>query len=120
MHRFWLGLAVAVAAGVPAAAQDAAAVVKKAIDAHGGADALNKTKTARSKGKGTIILADRTYEFASASVYSIPDKFKLEMAADIGGQKLVATQLVNGNRGIHAMVPRSVLAELKKRPAFLE
>ena len=30
------------------------------------------------------------------------------------------TQFVNGNRGIHAMVPRSVLAELKKRPAFLE
>ena len=30
------------------------------------------------------------------------------------------TQYVNGNRGIHAMVPRSVLAELNKRPAFLE
>lgn len=30
------------------------------------------------------------------------------------------TQFVNGNRGIHAILPRSVLAELKKRPAFLE
>ena len=45
---------------VPAAAQDTAtAVVKKAIDAHGGADALNKSKTARAKTEGTMTIENR-------------------------------------------------------------
>jgi hypothetical protein len=98
MHRFWLGLAVAVAAAAPAAAQDAAAVVKKAIDAHGGADALNKTRTARAKGTGTLTLLGQDHEFASASVYALPDRFKLELAADINKLKLTATQVVNGKQ----------------------
>jgi hypothetical protein len=98
MRKFWLGLAVAVAAAAPAAAQDAAAVVKRAIDAHGGADALNKTRTARAKGKGTLTLLGQDHEFASASVYALPDKFKLELAAEINKLKLTATQVVNGKQ----------------------
>jgi hypothetical protein len=96
MHRFWLGLAVAVAAAAPAAAQDAAAVVKKAIDAHGGADALNKTRTARAKGTGTLTLLGQDHEFASASVYALPDRFKLELAAQVVNGKQVKVKTVLG------------------------
>jgi hypothetical protein len=98
MHKCLLGLAAAAVAVTPLPAQDAVAVVKKAIEAHGGADALNKTRTARSKTKGTITLNDQTIELVSSSVYSIPDKFKTELAADIRGLKLTALQLVNGKQ----------------------
>jgi hypothetical protein len=98
MHRYWLVLAVAVAAAFPAAAQEAALVVKKAIEAHGGADALNKTRTARTKSTGILTLLGQDYEFVSASVYALPDRFKLELAADIRGLKLNATQIVSGKQ----------------------
>jgi hypothetical protein len=88
-----------VLAAAPAAAQDAAvAVVKKAIDAHGGTAALNQTRTARAKTEGTLTLAGGVGEvkFVSAAVYALPDKFKLEMAAEVRGLKMTALQLVNG------------------------
>ena len=89
---------VALLAAPIAFAQDAAvAVVKKAIEAHGGADALNKSKIARAKTKGTMNVAGvGDVEFVSTSFYSLPDKFKLEMAAEIRGLKLTAMQMVNG------------------------
>lgn len=101
MHKTVLGLTAAVVLAAPAAAQDpavAVAVVKKAIAAHGGAEALNKTKTGRSKSKGTMTVFGQDIEFVSTSVYSIPEKFKLEMAAEIRGLKLTATQVVNGKQ----------------------
>lgn len=88
-----------VLAAVPAVAQDAAvATVKKAIDAHGGTAALNKSKTARAKTEGTMSLPGGVGEvkFISAAVYALPDKFKLEMAAEVRGLKMTALQVVNG------------------------
>lgn len=96
MRRFLFAGLFALTLALPAAAQaDPKAVVEAAIKAHGGADALNKSKTARAKSKGTIQIAGQgEVEFVSAAVYSIPDKFKLEMAADVRGLKLTATQYV--------------------------
>jgi hypothetical protein len=96
MARALLAGFVALALALPAAAQaDPKAVVETAIKAHGGADALNKSKTARAKSKGTLVISGQgEAEFVSTAVYSIPDKFKLEMAADVRGLKLTATQYV--------------------------
>lgn len=49
--------------------------------------------------------------------YGLPfhDAYRLcSVAADMH-----VTQFVNGNRGIHAMLPRACLAELKQQPGFL-
>jgi hypothetical protein len=98
MHKYLLGLAAAAVAVSPLPAQDAAAVVKKAIEAHGGADALNKTRIARSKTKGTITSGDQNIEIISSAVYSLPDKFRTEMAAEVRGLKLTILQVVNGKQ----------------------
>jgi hypothetical protein len=94
-----LSLAVALAVAAPAAAQeDAPAVVKKAIAAHGGADALNRTRVARTAGTGTMTLNGLKIDFTATSVFSGYDRFRLEMNAQVAGLKLTAVQVLNGKK----------------------
>src|SRR5262245_18178718 len=97
MRRWVLGLAVAfVAAGAAAADEKAETVVKKAIDAHGGADALNKYKAGKLKLKGEVSVMGMDFEFTGTVSYMLPDRYKLEVNANIGGMKLVINQVVKG------------------------
>ena len=84
------------AAGVAAADEKAEAVVKKGIEAHGGADALNKYKAGKMKMKGDISLMGMDIEFTGTLQYSMPDRFKLEVNAEVMGMKLVVNQTVKG------------------------
>ena len=97
--RCWvLGLAVAlVVAGTAAADEKAEVVVKKAIDAHGGADALNKYKAGKFKLKGEISVMNMEFEFTGTVSYMTPDRYKLEVNAEIMGMKLVINQVVKGD-----------------------
>jgi hypothetical protein len=98
MRRLFLGLAVALTcAGLAAAADEkATAVVNKAIEAHGGADALNKYKAGRMKMKGDISVLGMDLEFTGTLSYMMPDKFKMEMNSEVMGQKLVIHHTVKG------------------------
>jgi hypothetical protein len=100
MRHWILGLAVVFAAASAAAADEKAeAVVKKAIEAHGGAAALDKYKAGKSNMKGEMtlpMLGD--VAFSGKVAYMSPDKYKLDIELEIMGQKLVATQVVNGDK----------------------
>jgi hypothetical protein len=97
MRRWFLGLAVAlVAAGIAAAEDKAEAVVKKAIDAHGGADALNKYKAARFKMAGDLSIMGMDIEFTGSLAYNLPDRYRLEIEMEVMGQKAVFEQVVKG------------------------
>ena len=99
MRRWFLGLAVAlVAAGAAAADDKAEAVVKKAIEAHGGADNLNKYNGGRFKMTGDLSVMGMDIEFTGNLVYNLPDRYKMEMHADIAGMKLVIEQVVKGDK----------------------
>jgi hypothetical protein len=88
-------------------AQDnAAAVVKKAIEAHGGTDALTKAKTAKSTSKGVITMAGNKVDYTANATYSLPDLYKLEVTGEIAKLKLISTQVLN-NKKVKA---RSTLA----------
>ncbi len=81
----------------PAFAQDdAAAVVKKAIAAHGGADALNKYQAGSYKVKGDMSVFGMDIDFTGAMTYQVPDKYRMEINAEVMGQKLAVVQVVNG------------------------
>ena len=97
MRRWFLGLAVAlVAAGAAAADDKAEAVVKKGIEAHGGADALNKYKGGRMKMTGEVSILGMNLEFTGSLAYSLPDRYRLQMSLEVMGQKLDIQQLVKG------------------------
>jgi outer membrane lipoprotein-sorting protein len=99
MRRLFLGLAVALAAAGLAAADDKAeAVVKKAIEAGGGADALNKYKAGRLKMSGDVSIGGMDYEFNGSLAYMTPDRYRAEITADIMGMKVVMQQMVKGEQ----------------------
>jgi hypothetical protein len=97
MRRWVLGLAVAfAAAGAATADEKIEAVVKKGIEAHGGADALKKYKAGQCKMKGDISMMGMSFDFTGKLTFNMPDRFKMEIDADIMGMKLHAVQIVKG------------------------
>jgi hypothetical protein len=98
MSRWLIGLAVAVVAVAPATADDAKAIVEKAITAHGGADALNKFKAGSYKMKGQMIVFDMELDFTGDIIYELPNKFRMALDADVSGQKLAIVQVVDGDK----------------------
>src|SRR5262245_51824487 len=94
-----LGLAISlVAAGAVSADDKAVTVVKKAIEAHGGADTLNTYKAGRFKLSGDIVIAGTEVEFTGSVAYHLPDRFRLTMSGTYMGEKLLIEQVVNGEK----------------------
>ena len=99
MRRWLLGVAVALAAAGAAAADDKAeAVIKKAIEAHGGADALNKYKAARFTMKGEMAIMGMDVEISGDMAYR-PDSFRMSINLTVMGQQIAVHQVVNGEKG---------------------
>jgi opacity protein-like surface antigen len=99
MRRWLLGIAVVfVAAGVAAADEKAEAVVKKGIEAHGGAEALNKYKAGKFNMKGDLSVLGMDLEFTGNIIYSMPDRFRLEVNTEVMGMKMTINQTVKGDK----------------------
>ena len=129
MRPWILGLVVAVAGASAAAADEKAeAVVKKAIEAHGGADALNKYKAGKFNMKGEMTIMDMDIPFTGKMAFMAPDRFKLEMEAEFMGQKMTTHQTAVGEKarskvvfgGMVVPVPESEKEELKMGVALQE
>ena len=99
MRHWFLGLTVAlVAAGAAAADEKATAVVKKAIEAHGGADNLNKYKAGKFTMKGDLSVMGMDLEFTGSLAYALPDKYRLHINTELAGMKLDINQVVRGEK----------------------
>lgn len=99
MRNLVLGLAVCIGFALPvSAADDAAAVLKKAIEAHGGAEALTTKKSGEYKVKGDMTVAGSDISFTGAIVYEVPGKFRMQLDAEVAGQKIALLQIVNGDK----------------------
>jgi len=97
----WLTLTICVALGaVRANAQeiDLRAFIKKAIDAHGGAEAMNKYHASATKFKGTVELMGQMREFSGEMSCQGPDKFKIASSLVIGNQTLQFVHVFNGKK----------------------
>src|SRR5437879_5745793 len=89
-----LGLAVG-----PAAADDAKAVIEKAIKAHGGEEKLTKFKATKVKAKGTLQLMGVDIEFTAEASAMFPDRYREEIKMDIMGNMLSIVQVFDGKKG---------------------
>ncbi|MBX3399088.1 MAG: hypothetical protein KF873_10120 [Gemmataceae bacterium] len=100
MRKILLAIGVLVVACARGDAQDVkpADVVKKAIEAHGGAAALDKAKIARTTAKGTMNLSGQKIDYATTAVHALPDKYKLETTGELAKLKLVTSQVLNGKK----------------------
>jgi outer membrane lipoprotein-sorting protein len=99
MSRWLLVSAAVVLALAPASAQESAeAVVKKGIEAHGGAEVLKKLTAGESTYKGDMTVFGMDLEFTAKAIYQLPDKFRMEIDTEAGGMKLAIVQVVNGTK----------------------
>ena len=98
MRAWLLGVAVALAAaGVAAADEKAEAVVKKGIEATGGADALNKYPAGRFTLKGEVPVQGTDTEFTGDMAYG-PDKFRMNLSLSVMGMNVTVRQVINGDK----------------------
>lgn len=74
------------------------AVLKRAVEAHGGVDALNKFQGARTKAKGKIDILGGA-DFSQQTALQYPNKFRDEMEMQIAGQNIKVTTIWNGTDG---------------------
>jgi outer membrane lipoprotein-sorting protein len=99
MRHWMMGTAVALLAASICAADDKAEdVVKKAIDAHGGADALNKYKGGRFQMKGELPIMGKDTEFTADAAYAVPGKAKINIYLEVMGMKVTVSQVMNGDK----------------------
>ena len=99
MKCWIMGIAVVfAAAGTAIADEKADAILKKAIEAHGGADALNKYPARTMDMKGELTFAGMDLAFTGNIKYSEGNRYRLAVDMEIMGQKITVTQIVNGDK----------------------
>ena len=76
----------------------AMAVIEKAITATGGAEALTKYPVSTAKVKGVLSQQGLEMDFTGEVVIQAPDKFRLELDADVAGMKIKIVQVVSGDK----------------------
>ena len=86
------------AAAKPNIDPEAKKVIEKAIDAVGGAAALEKYPASNAKIKGEMTAFGLDIPFEGDLVAQRPDKARLAMTATVQGTKIEVVQVVNGNK----------------------
>lgn len=103
MHRFRIlaGAGYILALGltfVHAQDDDLKAVLRKAIEAHGGAKNLSKFKAATTKYKGTIELMGASRAITGEMSFQKPDKIRHAMNVDFNGKGIDIITVYNGKK----------------------
>ena len=94
-----LGLAVAVlAAGTASADEKVDATLQKAIEAHGGLDAMSKYTASRMTMKGELSVMGMDLECTGKSAYAYPSMYSMDLNFDVMGQKVTVSQIVKGEK----------------------
>jgi len=96
--RYWILGFIVAAAGVANAEDKAAEVVKKGIEAHGGADNLNKYLGARYAIKGEVDVQGTDTEFTGNFNVMNPDKAHMTLNLEVMATKITIVSVMNGEK----------------------
>ncbi len=113
-----LALPLSVAAPLHAA-DDARAVIQRAIEAHGGKAPLTDHKAEIVQTEGTVTLQGFTATFTTVTTVQLPDQFKNVMRCSILGMETSAVQVLNGDQawmtvnGEMKPIPEALRAEME-------
>jgi hypothetical protein len=83
----------------PTRADDAGAIIDKAIKALGGEEALTKAGTASWKTKGVLTFGGNENEFTTESTAQGLDRHRSEFAGNFDGNDFRAVSVLNGDKG---------------------
>jgi outer membrane lipoprotein-sorting protein len=91
------GCALAVSAWLVQAQEiDVKAVVRKAIEAHGGDKELGKYQAGTSKYKGTLHLNNLNIDVSAENYFQKPDKFRSDSTINVNGQMVTVVTVYDG------------------------
>ncbi|MHB1421998.1 MAG: hypothetical protein ACYC3I_02140 [Gemmataceae bacterium] len=96
-------------------------VVAKAIKAHGGLDNLKKFKANVSKEKGKFYGQGEGVDFTSEASMQLPDRYRIEVKVQSGGQDFTFIQVIAGDKGWFKIgdttqaLDKNMLAEAKEQ-----
>lgn len=76
--------------------KDVAAIVDKAIKAHGGADTLAKQAFQAWKAKGKMQAFGMKLEYDAEYFFQLPDKLRFDMSMSLGGKETKLTVVTDG------------------------
>ncbi|MFQ5733456.1 MAG: hypothetical protein ACE5KM_16080 [Planctomycetaceae bacterium] len=94
-------LACVVSAGLTASAQadDAIEVIKKAVQANGGKEKIEKYKAVEMKGTGTVTTNGMKLEYTGHWWMQYPGKYRIEIETEVNGMAFHIVNVVNGKEG---------------------
>lgn len=99
MRHSILSLAVVVGLSASSFAEGTPeAVIKKAVEANGGAKTISKYTAARFNMAGTLSVMGMELEFTGKIASQYPDRYSMEMNSQVMGQKLVVVQVAKGDK----------------------
>ena len=98
MHLPLLAACVLVLSGVKAQEVDLKAIVREAIEAHGGAKTLGNIKAGISKYKGTMKLAGQTFDIVGENSIQKPDKLRSSVQMSVAGKTIDVLTVFNGKK----------------------
>jgi hypothetical protein len=96
--RRTIALLLLLAAAVPLRADEPRDVIERAVKAHGGLDNLERTAAGRMTFQGKVPQEGLNLTMTGDWLVQAPDKQKLHLHLDVGGQKLEAVMVVNGDK----------------------
>ncbi len=115
-----LGLLFGLAKASPRTGDEAAAIIDKAIKAHGIKGKEDKNLGLRGKNKGTLHVMGLDLEFTQEITIQTPDKFKDNLSLDFMGQMVNVITVYNGKEGwikaagMDVEITKEIMAEFKE------
>jgi hypothetical protein len=97
--RLFLAVAPLLAVTGPGRADDARAVVERAVKAHGGADKLTQLRQYRERTRGVVFPGEGKRAFTLDTTIRLPDQFRSVLVADLGTARLEVIQVCEGSKG---------------------
>ncbi len=79
--------------------ENALALIERAIQAHGGADALKRSQTYVRTGSGSMYLPDKTTPFKDEWAVQLPDKVRANIELGAAQERIAVTIVINGDKG---------------------
>jgi hypothetical protein len=97
MKRFLLAFSL-IAFATHARADEATDLIKKAVEAHGGEEALKKAKAGEFAMSGDMSVLGANLKYKANIAFMLPDKYSMTIDTELMGMKLAIAQVVNGEK----------------------
>ncbi|MFN4259643.1 MAG: hypothetical protein ACK4RK_10110 [Gemmataceae bacterium] len=80
-------------------ADPARQLIRRALQAHGGADQLEQIRAEQLSFRGTIYLGEQGIPFTAETIYHLPNRFRNVLHYELRQQTGTLIQVLNGNQG---------------------